>query len=85
MLLRRLTVVISRFQSTKIRSSSIASKSGKMQEGYVEVNKVPTHIYTWGQWVEDKFEDRVKEIVVIITGQQFYLLGNYCCIIDSYC
>ena len=39
-----------------------------MQEGYVEVNKVPTHIFTWGQWIEDKFDEKTKDIVLMITG-----------------
>lgn len=41
-----------------------------MQDGFVEINSVPTHIYTWGQWIEDQFdEDRKKEIVLVITGK----------------
>lgn len=64
MLLRRLTVII----STKIRSVSILTRFKTMQDGYVEINKVPTHIFTWGQWVEDEFKEENKEIVLIITG-----------------
>lgn len=41
----------------------------KMQEGYVTINKVPTHIYTWGKWIEDdKFDEKTKEMVLIVTG-----------------
>lgn len=40
----------------------------KMKEGYVEVNTVPTHIFTWGQWIEDDFDEGTKEIVLMVTG-----------------
>ncbi|CAO1312925.1 unnamed protein product [Diamesa hyperborea] len=39
-----------------------------MQEGYVSLNSVPTHIMTWGNWIEDKFDEKTKEIVVVMTG-----------------
>lgn len=39
-----------------------------MKHGFVEVNTVPTHIYTWGQWIEDDFDPKVKDLVLIITG-----------------
>lgn len=39
-----------------------------MQKGYVEINEVPTHIITWGQWIEDEFDGKAKEIVLMITG-----------------
>lgn len=39
-----------------------------MQEGYVDVGELPTHIMTWGKWIEDKFSPDEKEIVVCITG-----------------
>lgn len=39
-----------------------------MQEGYVTVNNVPTHLMCWGQWIEDKFNEEVKQIVLVVTG-----------------
>lgn len=39
-----------------------------MQDGFVEINSVPTHIFTWGQWVEDKFDDKTKDLVLIVSG-----------------
>lgn len=39
-----------------------------MRDGFVDVNTVPTHIFTWGQWIEDKFDPKFKELVLIITG-----------------
>lgn len=38
-----------------------------MQKGFVDINSVPTHIFTWGQWVHDDFKR--KELVIIITGR----------------
>lgn len=37
----------------------------KMQEGYVDLNSVPSHIMTWGSWIEDKFDVKTKEIVIV--------------------
>ncbi|XP_030386262.1 lipid droplet-associated hydrolase [Scaptodrosophila lebanonensis] len=38
-----------------------------MQEAYVNINGIPTHIFTWGRWIEESLND-VNEIVVCITG-----------------
>lgn len=37
-----------------------------MKEGWVTVEGVSTHIFTWGQWIEDKFNE--KEVILMITG-----------------
>lgn len=42
--------------------------SGKMREGFVNVNGVSTHVITWGGWVEDTLNTDHKEIVLLITG-----------------
>lgn len=39
-----------------------------MKEGFIEVNSVPTHIFTWGKWVTDEWDTETKEIVLLITG-----------------
>lgn len=40
-----------------------------MREGfYVDLNTVPTHIFTWGQWIEDDFDEQPKEIVLVVAG-----------------
>lgn len=71
MLFRRLNVVIA-------KSLNLVFKSGfknnfspllRMQEGFVGINSVPTHVLTWGQWIEDKFEIKNKEMILIITGE----------------
>jgi pimeloyl-ACP methyl ester carboxylesterase len=38
------------------------------KEGFVNVNGVPTHVITWGGWVEEKLNEDHKEIVLLITG-----------------
>lgn len=38
------------------------------KEDFVSVNGVPTHVITWGGWVEDKLNADHKEIVLLITG-----------------
>uniref|UniRef100_A0A2M4APM7 Lipid droplet-associated hydrolase n=1 Tax=Anopheles triannulatus TaxID=58253 RepID=A0A2M4APM7_9DIPT len=38
-----------------------------MQESYPVIAKVPTHILTWGKWIEESLGDQ-KEIVLCITG-----------------
>lgn len=37
-----------------------------MNESFVLINDVPTHIFTWGPWIEESFSR--KEIVLCITG-----------------
>lgn len=39
-----------------------------MQEGYVDVAELPTHIMTWGKWVEEPFKPDEKEVCICITG-----------------
>lgn len=39
-----------------------------MKEGFVLVNSVPTHVFTWGQWIEDEFDDEVNEILLVVSG-----------------
>lgn len=52
-----------------------------MQEAYVNICGIPTHIMTWGKWIEESLDD-VKEIAICITGNPglpgFYteFLGN---------
>lgn len=50
----------------RVLSSSVTqSPKYKMQEGYVSLNSVPTHIMTWGNWIEDTFDVKTKEIVLV--------------------
>ncbi|KDR21527.1 lipid droplet-associated hydrolase [Zootermopsis nevadensis] len=42
--------------------------SGKMREGFVNVNGLSTHVITWGGWIEDALNADHKEIVLLITG-----------------
>lgn len=37
-----------------------------MREAFVNVNDVPTHIMTWGNWIEESFSK--KEVVICVTG-----------------
>ncbi|KAH8234594.1 hypothetical protein KR032_000318 [Drosophila birchii] len=37
-----------------------------MQEAYVNINSIPTHIFTWGKWIEETLTE--KEVVICITG-----------------
>lgn len=39
-----------------------------MQEAYVNVNNIPTHILTRGKWIEESFSNNQKEVVICITG-----------------
>ncbi|KNC34320.1 hypothetical protein FF38_05989 [Lucilia cuprina] len=38
-----------------------------MKEAFVNICNVPTHIFTWGGWIEESMED-VKEVAICITG-----------------
>lgn len=37
-----------------------------MYEAFINILDVPTHIFTWGHWIEESFSK--KEIVLCITG-----------------
>lgn len=37
-----------------------------MHEAFIDVADVPTHVMSWGHWIEEAF-DR-KEVVICITG-----------------
>lgn len=39
-----------------------------MEESWIDLNSVPTHIFSWGQKPQDSFEKSIKEVVLIITG-----------------
>lgn len=39
-----------------------------MEESWITLNEVPSHIITWGQKVQDSFDENIKEIVLILTG-----------------
>ena len=39
-----------------------------MQEAYPDISGVPTHIMTWGKWIEESFNEDEKELIICITG-----------------
>ncbi|CAD7089063.1 unnamed protein product [Hermetia illucens] len=39
-----------------------------MQEAFVNINEIPTHVMTWGKWIEESFADHEREVVICITG-----------------
>lgn len=39
-----------------------------MQEAFININSVPTHIISWGPWIEESFVR--KEVVICITGKK---------------
>lgn len=45
----------------------VKSKTKIMQKAFINVNGVPTHVMTWGKWVEESL-DETKEIIVCVTG-----------------
>lgn len=73
MLLRRLTVAFPKI----INRTKFASTLGIMREGFVEINSVPTHICTWGKWIEEELNEKTKDLVLIVSGNPglpgFYL------------
>lgn len=38
-----------------------------MQDDYVVINSVPTHIFTWGKWITENSKDN-RELVLVISG-----------------
>lgn len=45
-----------------------------MHEAFIPINDVPTHIMSWGPWIEESFPR--KEVVICITGNPG-LVGYY--------
>lgn len=42
----------------------------KMQDAYIEINSVPTHLYTWGFNFEEELKDKnIDKLVLVITGK----------------
>lgn len=37
-----------------------------MREAFVNICDIPTHILTWGNWIEESFTK--KEVIICITG-----------------
>lgn len=74
MLFRRLNFLITKVR--KVAALSSFSGARTMRDGFVEINAVPTHIFTWGQWIEDKFDERKKEMVLIITGESIVMISE---------
>lgn len=43
-------------------------KYQEMEESWIMLNSVPTHIFTWGQRAQDTFDKDISEIVLMISG-----------------
>lgn len=67
LMLRRLNIITNTIKILK-NLSNFAPISN-MNEGFIEINSVPTHIFTFGQWIQDKFDEDTKELVLIISGK----------------
>lgn len=46
-----------------------------MREEFVVLSDIPTHVITWGKWLEDSLED-TQELVIFIPGSPS-ILGYY--------
>lgn len=67
LLLRRLNIIT---KTNKLfKNLSNFAPTSKMNEGFIEINSVPTHIFTFGQWIQDKFDENTKELLLIISGK----------------
>ncbi|XP_050089241.1 lipid droplet-associated hydrolase [Anopheles aquasalis] len=65
-LVKRIGVITTLLRGTVQPGIRITSAIN-MQESYPVIAKVPTHILTWGKWIEESLGDQ-KEIVLCITG-----------------
>ncbi|XP_070506446.1 lipid droplet-associated hydrolase [Chironomus tepperi] len=39
-----------------------------MHNGFVRINSVPTRVFTWGHFVTEKFNENIKVLVLVISG-----------------
>lgn len=40
-----------------------------MQDNFIEINSIPTRIYSWGHSPTEKFNSDIEELVLVITGE----------------
>jgi hypothetical protein len=40
-----------------------------MQDNFIEINSIPTRVFSWGHSPNEKFEKDVEELVLVITGE----------------
>lgn len=64
---RRAHLTAASVRSTFTPYRQTGNTASIMQESYPVIAKVPTHILTWGKWIEESLGDQ-KEIVLCITG-----------------
>uniref|UniRef100_A0A182J0U2 Lipid droplet-associated hydrolase n=1 Tax=Anopheles atroparvus TaxID=41427 RepID=A0A182J0U2_ANOAO len=64
---RRASIIASYLKRSSFLPRIPSSAVLNMQESYPVIAKVPTHIFTWGKWIEESLGDQ-KEIVLCITG-----------------
>ena len=39
-----------------------------MQEGFININGIPSHVHCWGRWLQLPFPETLKEVVIVIPG-----------------
>lgn len=66
-MLSRLNVYVS-CKNIQKRLFAVTSSLRRMKDGYILLNSVPTHIISFGHWIEEKFDDKTKDIIVIVSG-----------------
>ena len=47
---------------------SYSTRFANMKDGFVTVNRVPTRVLTWNQWIKDEFDSKFKSLVLVISG-----------------
>ncbi|XP_063697459.1 lipid droplet-associated hydrolase [Culicoides brevitarsis] len=47
-----------------------------MQEGYIDVGGIPTHVMCWGKWISDRFDNSDNELIICVSGNPG-LIGFY--------
>lgn len=46
-----------------------------MQDSYIEINSVLTHVYTWGHHVNEELKnEEIDKLILIITGNYTFII-----------
>nr|XP_018908441.1 PREDICTED: lipid droplet-associated hydrolase isoform X1 [Bemisia tabaci] len=53
---------------SQISATMIYASNMTYQEGWVVVNEMPTHVETWGGWIEDPAIKDSKELLICVSG-----------------
>lgn len=59
---------ISNYTFSRLYVSDSCWVMAAFKEGFITLNYVPTHVVTWGGWIEDSSKSKFKDLLLVFTG-----------------